>query len=127
MIWDDSISILMRQYATGSGSAIALTITPAMPYQLKEIRIHLAQAAGSNVFSATLDSGLGAAYDAVLCSQNLSGLTDYNKLYDTDCAPTIHGDDSVVFASAGSITGAWAIEVWYRQIAEYAAIARARA
>ena len=117
MIWDNTRSIFKHANATGSGSAIALTLTPGMGFKLSEVRIKLAAApSGAHVFTITNDSGIAATiYDCIIYSQDLDGLTNHYKNFTNQTAPFTK-DDSLIFASA-SITGVWGIEVVYEVIA----------
>jgi hypothetical protein len=84
-----------REYATGTGN-ISKTITFTIKAKLKELRLHLSDVGGANGITLTLDSGLGAAYDCVLATQDLTSLTDY--MYKPDVSHTFHAGDALVIA-----------------------------
>ena len=67
---------LSNSAATGAG-ALAHTLAPARTLRLLEVRMHLSAAATQDTLTLTIDSALGAAYDSVLDSQDMTGLSEY--------------------------------------------------
>jgi hypothetical protein len=64
--------------ATGN-AAINETINPITAirgFELVEIRLHLSAAGGAGNLTITLDANAGAAYDAVLLTQDMTLITD---------------------------------------------------
>ncbi len=64
-----------RRFATGA-AALATALTPKTPYKLLSLVLHLSAAATQQTFTATIDATRGTAYDTVLVSQALVGVTD---------------------------------------------------
>lgn len=102
-----SVAILTnnRRIAYGTGAvAIALTHAIPGPCELLNVEVHLSAAAGAENLVISRDSILGAAYDAVLSTTAMNGLTDVHYL------PTVPiqfqpGDVlSIAFANSGSAT-----------------------
>lgn len=60
---------------TGSGN-ISYALKPAVVWQVEEVRLHLSAAGGANDFAITLDAGAGAAYNAVLLTEDMTTVTD---------------------------------------------------
>lgn len=61
--------------ATGTG-VIATAVNPGSPWQIEGIRLHLSAVGGVGNLTITVDHGTGAAYDAVLLTQDMTAVTD---------------------------------------------------
>lgn len=90
--------------ATGS-AAVAMEVNPARPFQLEGMKIHLSAAGGAGNLTITLDSGVGAAYDAVLLTQDMTSVVDYLWV-PTRPIKCTHASDhlDIVWANANSKT-----------------------
>ncbi len=87
--------------ATGSG-AISETITIDRPTMIIGVQLHLDAAGQAENFSVALDSAAGDAYDTILLSQDMDGVSDLNS---TDAIPVAKGDNIVItFANTGAAT-----------------------
>lgn len=94
---------MLTHRATGN-AAINETITPSSAFLLDSIRIHLNAAGGSGNLTITVDANAGAAYDAVLATQDMTAITDY--LYQpTRPIPFSDGDKLIItWPNAGAKT-----------------------
>ena len=63
---------------TGNGNVTATveTVAPGVEWALEFIRIHLSAAGAANNLTATIDSGVAAAYDTVILTQDMTSVTD---------------------------------------------------
>jgi|GEM_PF-3664284 len=102
-VWRDSVS---------SGN-LAKTISFSHPVIVWEIRVHLSAApAALETFTATMDAAAGAAYDAVVASQDMSGLT--NKRFEGPIH--LDEDDDLDLAMVNSLNRTIGVEVWYEEL-----------
>ena len=86
---------------TGSG-AIAYSLLAESNIRIVGILLHLDAAASAEPLEVKLDSAAGAAYDTVLISQDMDGVSDINI---TDGLIIPQGDSlSITFANTGSAT-----------------------
>lgn len=99
---------LQRHNATGA-AAVSQTITFTDDVELKEFRIHLSAAGGAGNLTITLDSALGAAYDSVLLTQDMTAVTDY--VWRPSPGPHFMKDDKIVIAWANAGTKTYGLEV----------------
>ena len=67
--------LMFTQRKTGA-VALSDTINPDKAFQLEEVRIHLSAAGGAGNLTVKLDANAGAAYDAVLLTQDMTLVTD---------------------------------------------------
>jgi hypothetical protein len=67
----------VRRDGLAAGGAIDETITLSRAVRLEEIRVKLGAAGSSHNLTITMDHPAGAAYDFVIYSQNVNGLTDF--------------------------------------------------
>jgi hypothetical protein len=91
--------IIYRANATGA-AAIALAVNPGYRFKLLALYFHLSTApTTSESLTVTLDSGIAAAYDAVIYSRDLTvgSLTD---LY-------VEFGDNFIFESTDHLDVAW--------------------
>jgi len=114
---DPQIQVTQQYYVTGSGN-IAATM-PAMPtnnvssIELVSIRLHLSAAGGANNFTATLDSHLGAVYDTILLTQDMTSVTDLFQTYLPEEA-ILDNDTDLVFAWTNGSGRTYGLEVIYK-------------
>ena len=101
----------MRTSSATGAAGIALTIAPGYAWNLREIRVHLSAAGDDESFTATMDAGLGANYDTLLYSVNMSGVTSLVKTF----SPPIEMSktDEVDIAYTNTSTRTYGIEVKY--------------
>jgi hypothetical protein len=105
---------LLRHYATGA-VALDSTLAPGHSFKIVAVRIHLSSAAGSENFTMTLDSGLGAAYDCEFYAKDLNGLTSW-AIPLTELPEYIWTGDEVDFAWANTGTVTYGLEVIYTRV-----------
>jgi len=86
---------------TGSG-AIAYSLLANSNLRVIGVMLHLDAEGSSEALEAKIDSAAGAAYDTVLISQDMNGVSDVNI---TDGFIIPQGDSlSITFANSGSAT-----------------------
>jgi len=105
-------ALQMYHVATDTDGAIATSLD-AGGYSLyvDEVRLHLSAAGGAGSFTATLDSGHGATYDAVLTTQDMTTATDYVW---RPARPVYLGpDDDLDLAYPNANDRAYGVEVLY--------------
>jgi hypothetical protein len=101
------------QRATGA-AAVAMTIAPGVAWQLESIRVHLSAGGAATDLTATVDAGAGAAYDVVLATQAMNGVTDY--VYKPDFPIPFTPDDELDIAYTNGGAATYGIEVYYSAI-----------
>jgi len=101
------------QRATGA-AAVAMTVAPGVAWQLDEIRIHLGAAGAATNLTATIDAGTAAAYDTVLLTQAMGGVTDY--VYKPTRPHVFAPADELDIAYANGGGATYGIEVFYSAI-----------
>lgn len=90
---------------------IAETFTPTGPCEVLEIRIHLSAAGGAGDLTVTLNSGIGAAYDALLRTVGMTTATD---VVITDAGFHLASGDAIDIDWANAGTRLVGIEVVWR-------------
>ena len=86
---------------TGTG-AIAVSIEAQTNIRVIGVMLHLSTAGSDEPLEVKVDSAAGAAYDTLLVSQSMDGLTDINI---TDAQLIPKGDSlSITFANTSSAT-----------------------
>jgi len=83
-------------------------------WQLESIRIHLSAGGAATNLTATVDAGAGAAYDVVIATQAMGGVTDY--FYKPDFPIPFGPDDELDIAYANGDGATYGIEVYYQAI-----------
>ena len=107
---------IKRHIATGT-AAIASTLTPTSDFRLKEVRLHLSAAGGAVGvvnFTITLDSALGAAYDVVLKTVDMTAVVDYH--WQPELPLEFVNGDALVFAYANGSSRTYGLEVIYETV-----------
>jgi len=66
-----------RSHRATGAAAISSTLAPGQAWQLEEIRVHLSAAGGAGNLTCTLDHGIGAAYDLVILTKDMTTVVDY--------------------------------------------------
>ena len=118
LIVDDPPQQSTRQlYATGN-SAInqTLQVPPQGTHSIEliSVRIHLSAAGTAGDFTITQDSYLGADYDTVLFTQDMTSVTDLYKTWQFKEA-VFDNNDKIVFEWANGSVRTYGMEVLYRQ------------
>ena len=102
------------QRTSGSSAAVAMTIAPAYPWELHEIRLHNASGAfAATAFTATMDAGAGAKHDTVVYTNSMSGSSNLRATFVPPLRFT-HYSDQVDFAYANGSNAKYGLEVIYR-------------
>lgn len=105
---------LSNSAATGTG-ALAHTLAPARTFRLLEVRLHLSAAATQDTLTLTIDSALGAAYDAVLDSpQDMTGLSEY--VFRPTTPVILMKGDEIDFAWANNDARTFGLEIIYQEL-----------
>lgn len=100
-------------YTSGSG-AISETFQPNHDFTIVGIRLHLSAAGGAGTFTAQVDSELGAAFDNVLISQDMTSVSDINWFLDpTNILLGYSRSEKIVFSYANSNNRTWGLQVTY--------------
>lgn len=98
--------------ATATGSAaINTTVTPGVAARLEQLTLHLSAAGGAGNLTVTLDNGTGAAYDAVLLTQDMTSVTDL--LWVPQKPILLKATDALVIAWANASSRTYGLEVWW--------------
>ena len=92
-------------------AAIAYTLKPGVRFRLREVRIHLSAAGGAGNLTATVDAAAGAAYDAVLLTQDMTAVTDL--LWQPSFILQFEATDEVDFAWANGSTRTYGMTIYY--------------
>jgi len=117
VVGDPPVQSIRQLYATG---AAAIDQTLQVPPQgthsieLISVRIHLSAAGTAEDFTITQDSYLGAEYDAVLFTQDMTSVTDLYKTWQFKEA-VFDNNDKLVFEWANGSSRTYGMEVLYRQ------------
>jgi len=99
---DPKTQSLRQFYVTGSGAVSASLTVPTQGtnlFELVSIDAHLSAAGAAANLTVTKNSGLGAVYDTVLLTQDMTSVTDLLILYEPGEA---------IFSNLDSIDVAWA-------------------
>lgn len=91
-----------------------MTIAPAIAFQIEEIRIHLSAGGAATNLTIALDAGAGVAYDCVLATQDMTGVTDL--VYQPAKPILCQANDEVDIAYANGGGATYGIEVYYSAI-----------
>ena len=116
----DAITITATYVAeTPAGSeTYAVVFKPsynAKGWKLVETRFHLSGVSAAESITYTLDADAGAAYDALLDSNALSGLTDDVIVWsDGDKRRYFDDGDAIVFGYTNTNAETWGLEIIYR-------------
>lgn len=92
-------------------AAIAYTLKPGAKFRLREIRIHLSAAGGAGNLTATVDAAAGAAYDAVVYSQDMTAITDL--FYQPTFPIQFEAADKVDFAWPNALSKTYGLSIYY--------------
>jgi hypothetical protein len=98
--------------ATGTGN-IAETLAPGVNWELREIRLHLSANGGANNFTATMDAGAGAAYDAVILTQDMTSISDLSETWEPE-EKRFRSDDELDFAWTNANARTYGLEIIYK-------------
>jgi len=95
----------MRRHSRATGAAaIAHTLAPTTQFQLNEVRVHLDAGGAATDLTITLTAAAGAAYNQVLLTQDMGGVTDI-ILLPAQPHDFVAGDAIVVaYANGGAAT-----------------------
>ena len=118
LIVDDPPQQSTRQlYSTGTGAiSETLQVPPQGTHSIEliSVRIHLSAAGTAGDFTITQDSYLGADYDTVLFTQDMTSVTDLYKTWQFKEA-VFDNNDKIVFEWANGSVRTYGMEVLYRQ------------
>jgi len=118
VISDPPVMSIRQSSATGEATNIAHTMqitTINTDYiEIISVRLHLSGAGGANNFTMTQDSALGAAYDTLCYSQDMTLVTDIYYLYSPGEA-IFDNNDKIIFAWTNGNQVTWGLEILYRQ------------
>jgi len=93
-------------------------IRPGVPFRIMELRLHLSAAGGAaENFEMVLDSGHGAAYDAILVAQDMNAAKDYVVVFTVAECRIFNSDDALYFTYANTNDKTWGLETKYQILA----------
>ena len=91
-------------------SALAVTISPELPFHFDEARLTLNSASATvEDFTITLDSGYGSVFDVLLFKADMNGVQDRHVVNTEETRFT--KNDSLVFAWSNTDSVQWGLEV----------------
>jgi len=95
----------MRRHSRATGAvAIAHTLAPTTQFQLNEVRVHLSAGGAATNLTITLVSSVAVAYNQVLLTQAMAGVSDI-ILLPAQPHDFVAGDAIVVeYANGGGAT-----------------------
>lgn len=106
----------MTVRATAAAGAVAMVIDPDVPaFQLEEIRVTLDGVGTAGTLTVTLDSGLGATYDNLIYSQDMTAVRYIDYMGPRPQRFT-HPDDRLLIAWANANNCEYGIEVFFSPI-----------
>lgn len=101
-----------RAFVTGAAD-VAATLAPGAAFELREIRVHLSAAGGANNLTVTADSGLGAAYDVVHLTQDMTSVVNLCIIFQPE-EKMFGATDELDFAWTNGSTRTYGLEVVYK-------------
>lgn len=96
--------------ATGA-LAIAMTVAPTVAFQIEEVRVHLSAGGAATDLTITVDSAAGAAYDVVLLTQAMNGVS--NLVFQPTRPYVFSAGDEIDIAYANGGAATYGVEVIY--------------
>lgn len=109
----ETINTVYRRAFTTGATDIACTLAPGAAFELREIRLHLSGAGGANNLTVTADSGLGAAYDAVHITQDMTSVVNLCIIFQPE-EKLFGAGDELDFAWTNGSTRTYGLEVVYK-------------
>ena len=114
---DPQIQVTQQYYVTGTGT-IGATFSLAnsnnvSSIELVSIRLHLSGAGGSGSFTAAIDSHLGAAYDTVIYTKDMTAATDACQMYVPEEA-ILDNESGLTFAWTAGNQVTYGLELIYK-------------
>lgn len=106
----------VREYVTATGSgALAESTTYAQAFELEEVRIHVGVAAASaENLTVTIDAAAGAAYDTLIKTVAMAGVTDY--VWIPDKKSLLKAGDQIDIAWTNTDARTWGLTYVYRRV-----------
>ncbi len=111
MTVDELTPYMRRSYEQiASGQVITFECLPEVPCRLWSVLFHLSAAPSSgNILTLRVDSSIGAAWDTVLDTQDMNGLTDF--LYIPPGPLFLGADDAIDLVMASTVTATASLQV----------------
>ena len=103
-----------RTHHSTGAAAIASTLAPGTAWQLESIRVHLSAAGGAGDLTATINSGTGATYDAVVLTQDMTSVV--NLVWSPERPMEFLPDDELDIAWANVGTKTYGLEIIFKGI-----------
>jgi len=98
----------------GAGVAATVALTPSGEIEVLSVRYHADGASAAENLTVEIDSGTAAAYDAVLHTKAMNGLTDY--VWTPTTPQPVEKGDVLDINYANSNADDWGIEIVYRKL-----------
>ena len=110
----------LRQFSATGAANITASVSISSEQQtyteiweIISIRINLSAAGAANDLTITVNSDLGAAYDTIILTQDMTSVVDLYKTYNPG-EMVMDKEDSLDFAWTNGSTRTYGIEVLYR-------------
>lgn len=81
---DPRVKSIRQSYFTGTGNiadSASITTQGTDIWEIISYSLHLSAAGGANSLTVTINNGLGAAYDVIILTQDMTSVTDLIQLY----------------------------------------------
>lgn len=105
----------LKSRRVSGAAAMSVVISHNKPWQLSEIRLHLGAGGAASDLTVTIDSSSGSAFDTVLYTKAMSGVTDVDYRWNPEPRFT-HKNDKVIIAYANAGAATWGLEVIYEPL-----------
>jgi len=104
------VNHIRMQNATGA-AAVATTLAPGASFRLREVRIKLSAVGAAGNLTITVDAGAGAAYDVNLLTQDMTAVTNFVWVPDTQMQ--FASTDEIDFVWANASTRTYGLTIVY--------------
>jgi len=102
------------QYKNVAGAiAVAINLSPSTDWQLESVRVHLSAAGTAGDLTATIDHNLGAEYDFVPLTQDMTSVTDL--VWSPERPMEFRKGDKLDIVWANASTRTYGIEIVYKK------------
>jgi len=115
-IGNPAVKAIKQAYFTGSGavsSSVTVSQSGTEVWDLISIEIHLSAAGGAANLTVTKNAGIGAAYDTVIITQDMTSVVNYLQTFSTE-EVVLHNTDSLDIAWANGSSRTYGIIVKYK-------------
>jgi len=108
-------SLWVTQRSSSSSGAVALTVAPAVKWELHEVRAHFSGSMAAASFTITMDAGAGSKHDTLLYALSMSSVHDVHKTWNPPVRFMHYNDQiDIAYANSSGSGAAYGIEVVYK-------------